>query len=37
MTVVACVMMLDSLETERQLSGQNKILYMVENSITVSV
>ena len=28
-------MMLDSLDTERQISGQNKILYIVENSITL--
>ena len=35
MTVVAVVVMLDSLDTERQISRQNKILYIVENSITV--
>ena len=35
MTVVAIVMMLDSLDTERQISRQNKILYIVENSITL--
>ena len=35
MTVVTSVMMLDSLDTDRQISRQNKILYIVENSITL--
>ena len=35
MTVVTSVMMLDSLDIERQISRQNKILYMVENRITL--
>ena len=35
MTVVTSVMNLDSLDTDRQISRQNKILYMVENSITL--
>ena len=35
MTVVASVMMLDSLDTNRQIYRQNKILYIVENSITL--
>ena len=35
MAVVTSVMMLDSLDTDRQISRQNKILYIVENSITL--
>ena len=35
MTVVTSVMMLHSLDTERQISGEKKILYIVENSITL--
>ena len=35
MNVVASVMMLDSLDTDRQIYRQNKILYIVENSITL--
>ena len=34
MSVVTSVMMLDSLDTKRQISRQNKIIYIVENSIT---
>ena len=35
MNVVTSVVMLDSQDTERQISRQNKILYIVENSITL--
>ena len=35
MNAVASVMMLDSLDKDRQIYWQNKILYIVENSITL--
>ena len=35
MAFVTSVMMLDSLDTERQMSREKKILYIVENSTTL--